>query len=71
MDGKQSPEQPESRVIVGRKAVLETVGARIYLHPRSRPRVVLPLSKQELDANGCAEYVDPFNVDADWDEAHE
>lgn len=49
------------RLIVGRTVSLETRGGRTYIHPRAR--ILRPRGKQETP-----DYVDPFDVDADWNE---
>jgi hypothetical protein len=56
----------EDKVYVGRKFVVEARGGRIYIHPRagrSMATIYHPVSKQEIP-----EYVDPFDVEADWEE---
>ena len=56
------------RIVIGDVHTLEVARGRIYLHPRSRPRVVRPSSKQETAPDGSREYVDPYDVSADWEE---
>ncbi len=56
------------RIVIGRAHTLEVARGRVFLHPRSRPRVVRPSSKQETAPDGSREYVDPYDVGADWKE---
>jgi hypothetical protein len=56
------------RIVIGRAHTLEVTRGKLYLHPRSRPRIVRPTSKQETAPDGTREYVDPFDVSADWEE---